>query len=109
MPGPGPGRPRSYRGMGPDMTDDPETDALLRRSAAGDRDGWGRLLTRHHDRLRRMIAVRLDHRLQGRVDADDVLQDAYLDALRRLPDYLRDRTMPFFLWLRFLVGQKLIE
>jgi RNA polymerase sigma-70 factor, ECF subfamily len=90
------------------MTDDAEADALLRQAAV-DRDAWGRLLTRYHDRLRRMVAVRLDHRLQGRVDADDVIQEAYLDAHRRLRDYLRDRTMPFFLWLRFLVGQKLFE
>jgi RNA polymerase sigma-70 factor (ECF subfamily) len=91
------------------MTDDPDTETLLRRAAAGDREGWGTLLTRHRDRLRRMIAFRLDHRVRGRVDPDDVLQEGTIDALRRLPDYLAGRPMPFFLWLRFLVGQKLVE
>jgi RNA polymerase sigma-70 factor (ECF subfamily) len=56
-----------------------------------------------------MIALRMDRRLQGRLDASDVLQEAYLEAARRLPDYAREPGMPFFLWLRFLTGQKLVE
>jgi RNA polymerase sigma-70 factor, ECF subfamily len=85
-----------------------ETKCLLERAAQGDSEGWSRLMTEHRDRLRRMIAVRLDRRLQGRIDASDVIQEAYLEAWSRLGEYLRTPTMPFFLWLRFLVGQKLI-
>ena len=86
-----------------------ETDQLLRRAAQGDHQGWGALLERHRQRLRRMVALRLDQRLQGRLDASDVIQEAYLDASARLPEYLRQPSMPFFLWLRFLTGQKLLE
>jgi len=86
-----------------------ETDQLLQRVAHGDREGWGALLERHRQRLRRMIALRLDQRLQGRIDASDVIQEAYLQASARLEEYLRQPTMPFFLWLRFLTGQKLVE
>jgi RNA polymerase sigma-70 factor (ECF subfamily) len=85
-----------------------ETNDLLRLAATGDPQGWGALLTRHGDRLRRMVALRLDQRLQGRIDASDVLQEAYLEAWSRLPEYLRQPTMPFFLWLRFLTGQRLL-
>jgi RNA polymerase sigma-70 factor (ECF subfamily) len=85
-----------------------ETNDLLQLSAAGDVQGWGALLTRHRERLRRMIALRLDQRLQGRIDPSDVLQEAYLEAWGRLAEYLREPTMPFFLWLRFLAGQKLV-
>src|SRR5207244_4518150 len=85
-----------------------DTDDLLERSAQGDRQGWGALLARHRERLRRMIALRLDHRLQGRIDASDVIQETYLEAWGRLADYLRNPTMPFYLWLRFLAGQKLV-
>ena len=56
-----------------------------------------------------MVALRLDRRLQGRVDASDVIQEAFLEASTRLPDYLRQPDMPFFLWLRFLTGQKVME
>ncbi|HEV3256457.1 MAG TPA: sigma-70 family RNA polymerase sigma factor [Gemmataceae bacterium] len=88
--------------------DSSETKRLLRDAAQGDRDGWGRLLEQHRDRLRRMLGLRLDPRLQGRIDASDVLQETYLEASARLPEYLRNPTMPFFLWLRFLAGQKLV-
>jgi RNA polymerase sigma-70 factor (ECF subfamily) len=85
-----------------------ETTELLRLAADGNSQGWGALLTRHKDRLRRMVALRLDQRLQGRLDASDVLQEAYLEAWSRLQEYVRDPSMPFFLWLRFLVGQQLV-
>jgi RNA polymerase sigma-70 factor (ECF subfamily) len=85
-----------------------ETNALLQQAAAGDSQRWGELLTRHKERLRRMVALRLDQRLQRRLDASDVLQEAYLEAWSRLGEYVRDPAVPFFLWLRFLVGQKLV-
>ena len=55
-----------------------------------------------------MVALRLDQRLQGRIDPSDVIQEAYLEASARLAEYLRNPSMPFFLWLRFLTGQKLV-
>ena len=54
-----------------------------------------------------MIKLRLDRRLQGRVDPSDVIQEAYLEVSRKLAEYLRDPSMPFFLWLRLVTGQKL--
>ena len=66
------------------------------------------LFMQHRQRLRRMIHVRLDRRVAGRVDPSDVLQEAYLDASRRLEEYLADPRMPLFLWLRFLTGQRLL-
>jgi RNA polymerase sigma-70 factor (ECF subfamily) len=61
------------------------------------------------DRLRRMVKVRMDPRLRGRIDASDVVQESYLEAVRRLPEYQAEKKMPFFLWVRFLTGQKLLE
>jgi RNA polymerase sigma-70 factor (ECF subfamily) len=96
------------------MTADPldspgDTTRLLQQAAAGDRQAWGNLLERHRERLRRMIAFRLDGRLQGRLDPSDVLQEAYLEASRRLEEYMARPGMPFPLWLRFLAVQKLLE
>ncbi len=68
----------------------------------------GTLLARHRDRLRRMVALRLDHRLQGRIDPSDVIQEAYMEASARLSEYLNEPSVPFFLWLRFLTAQKLV-
>jgi RNA polymerase sigma-70 factor (ECF subfamily) len=89
--------------------DSEETDLLLQQAVTGDRQSWGALLARHQQRLLRMVALRLDRRLQGRIDPADVIQEAYLEASQRLPAYLEQRPMPFFLWLRFLVDQKLVE
>jgi RNA polymerase sigma-70 factor, ECF subfamily len=80
---------------------------LLRRAGRGDPEGLASLLERHRARLRRMIKLRLDRRLQGRIDPSDVIQEAYLEVGRRLAEYLRDPSMPFFLWLRLMTGQKL--
>jgi RNA polymerase sigma-70 factor (ECF subfamily) len=66
------------------------------------------LFVRHRERLRRMVRLRLDRRLLGRVDPSDVLQEAYLDIARRAQEYLADPTMPPFLWLRFLTAQRLM-
>ncbi len=88
-------------------TNSDTTLEMLKQAAAGDAAGWERLLGRYHDRLRRMIAVRLDPRLQGRFDPSDVLQETYVDALARLPEYLRDARMPFFLWIRYLTAHRL--
>jgi RNA polymerase sigma-70 factor (ECF subfamily) len=85
-----------------------ETNRLLRDAARGDHAEWDRLLERHRGRLRRMVALRLDQRLQGRIDPSDVIQEAYLEAWTRLAEYLRQPDMPFFLWLRFLAGQQLV-
>jgi RNA polymerase sigma-70 factor (ECF subfamily) len=91
----------------PESTD--ENDELLRSAALGDAESWESLMQRSRERLRRMIAFRLDQRLQGRVDPSDVLQDAYLEAWQNLNPYLRKPEIPFFLWLRGIAGNKLRE
>lgn len=86
-----------------------EAKRLVEQAADGDEQAWERLMTDHRSRLRRMVALRLDRRLQGRVDASDVIQEACIDAARRLTEYAKAPTMPFYLWLRFLAGQRLLE
>ena len=85
----------------------PDTERLLIRAAAGDDTARGALLVRHRDRLRRMVAVRLDPRLAARVDPSDVVQETLAEADRRLNDYLRDQPLPFYPWLRQLAGERL--
>ena len=84
-----------------------ETVRLIEKARAGEPAALNELFARHRERLHRMVEMRLDWRLQGRIDASDVIQDAYLEAARRLDDYLSDPAMPLFLWLRFLVGERL--
>jgi RNA polymerase sigma-70 factor, ECF subfamily len=86
-----------------------EYDERLRLAAAGDGESWDSLVGTSRHRLRRMVAIRLDHRIQGRVDPSDVIQDAYLEAWRDLGSYLNRPEIPFFLWVRGIAGNKLRE
>jgi RNA polymerase sigma-70 factor (ECF subfamily) len=95
--------------MGITMTNESgEIDALLARVKEGDQGALAALFARYRDRLRRMVRLRLDRRLQGRLDPSDVLQEAYLDVARRAPEYAAKPDMPVFLWLRFLTAQRLL-
>jgi RNA polymerase sigma-70 factor (ECF subfamily) len=67
------------------------------------------LLQDYRPRLRRMVELRMDPHLHARLDASDVVQEAFVDVTRRLPEYEESRDLPFFLWVRFLTGQKLLE
>src|SRR5579864_8800945 len=90
------------------MNSNSSDQELVARAAAGDRAAAGELFVRHRDRLWSMLRVRLDRRLQGRVDPSDVLQETFAEASQRLADYARRPSMPFFLWLRFLTVQQLL-
>jgi RNA polymerase sigma-70 factor (ECF subfamily) len=89
------------------VANDKSTVGLLDRAGRGCPDAAGELFVRNRDRLRRLVQLRLDHRLQGRLDESDVLQEIYLEYSRCLSDYLRNPVLPFFLWLRYIAGMKL--
>jgi RNA polymerase sigma-70 factor (ECF subfamily) len=88
-------------------TEEVDPREQFRQAAAGDEACWSRLLEQHRDRLRRMIAIRLNQRLQGRLDPSDVLQETYLEASRQLNNYLSQQDLPFHLWLRGLAINRL--
>jgi RNA polymerase sigma-70 factor (ECF subfamily) len=91
------------------MPSHPDADEpLLGRLQAGDQHALAEFFARNHERLRRMVRLRLDRRLQGRIDPEDVLQEAFVDAARRLGEYAADPKMPPFVWLRFLTMQRLM-
>lgn len=86
-----------------------EFGQLLQRAARGDSNAMSTLFQQHRERLKRMVALRLDRRLQKRVDASDVVQEALISASNRLGEYAADPKMDFFLWLRWITGEKLIN
>src|SRR5438034_7213164 len=87
----------------------PETQELLDRAKQGEARAVERLLETHREPLRRLIALRLDPALAGRVDASDVVQEVLFEVSRRLGDYLRDPPMPFHLWLRHIAQDHIID
>ena len=76
---------------------------------APDSADLGALLESFRPRLRRMVSLRLDPRLRRRVDSSDVLQEAFVDVARRFDEHRASPDLPFFLWVRFLTAQKLVE
>src|SRR5581483_4374649 len=92
------------------MSNDARTDEdLFEAARGGDEAALAALVERHRGRLERMVGLRMDRRLQGRVDPADVVQDAYLAVRGKFPHYSADPRLPFFLWLRLEVGQRLID
>jgi RNA polymerase sigma-70 factor (ECF subfamily) len=92
------------------MTDQAhELTDLLHRAAQGEDAALTALFSQFRQRLKRMVRLRLNDRLRGRVDPSDVVQEAYLEVSRRLAEYVKDPTTPFFLWLRFITGRKLLD
>ncbi len=83
--------------------------SLWERMKAGDEKAVNDAFAQYRDRLRCMVEIRMDRRLQGRVDASDVIQEAYLEVTQKLPEYLGNPTLPFFLWLRLVVGERLLK
>lgn len=78
---------------------------LVSRAADGDAKALAELMGRYTERLKRMVRLRMDHRLQGRTGASDIVQEALIEAARRLSDYQRNPPMGFFLWLRSLTAE----
>lgn len=102
---------RSCPPMGSTMSgrDQDSLEELLERIRGNDANAVAEVFGRFRDRLRRMVRLRLDRRLQGRVDPSDVLQEAYLDVSARAAEYAGKPEMPFFLWMRMITGQRLLE
>ena len=86
-----------------------QTQQLLDAARDGDVSAAGQLLNRHRDALRRMVEMRLDRRIQQRVDASDIVQEVMIEANRRLRTYLEDPAMPFHLWLRQMARDRIID
>lgn len=94
----------------PRMADESPNEAMMiERLKSGDEDALGELFLHHRDRLKRIVRFRLDHRLAGRISESDVIQDSYLSASKRV-DHYRDKVdMPFFVWLRLVISQQLVD
>ncbi|MCR4412442.1 MAG: sigma-70 family RNA polymerase sigma factor [Thermoguttaceae bacterium] len=86
-----------------------DPDELVVRLRSGNGEALAALFSQHRDRLWRLVSFRMDRRLAGRVDPDDVLQEAYLAAAQRLPHYGADSKMTPFVWLRLIVMQTLTD
>jgi RNA polymerase sigma-70 factor (ECF subfamily) len=84
-------------------------DDLLRRIRAGDREAFEQLFSQHQKYLCRLVELRLGLGLSSRVGAEDIVQEAYLEALHRLNAYLEHPALPFRLWLRQIACDRILK
>ncbi len=80
-----------------------------KESNPGQNNAFNEILTRYRERLKRMVDVRMNQKLRGRLDASDVIQNTFVEAARTLENYLDNPKISVFLWLRRLAGEKLIQ
>jgi RNA polymerase sigma-70 factor (ECF subfamily) len=80
-----------------------------RRLTSGGAETLADLFSSYRGMLERMIEFRLDPRVRGRLDAADVIQEAYLEIARRLPEYLAKPLVSPFVWMRQLAFQTLVD
>jgi RNA polymerase sigma-70 factor (ECF subfamily) len=90
------------------VSEDAAIDALLEGVRQGDGRACEQLLGMYRERLKRMVAVRIDRRLSSRVDPSDVVQDALAEANLHLPEYAKTRPIPFYPWLRRLAWERMV-
>jgi len=89
--------------------DSAETCESLERIRQGDREALERLLERHRPAMHDFVEFHLDPRLRARVDPSDVVQDAQMEVVRRMDDFLVNRPMPFRIWLRKKTYERLLN
>ena len=89
--------------------DSETTQRLLLQAGEGEGQAVNELIERHRDALRRMVAARMDRGMAQRVDASDIVQEALIEAHRRLSDYIKEGPMPFHLWLRQIAKDRMID
>jgi RNA polymerase sigma-70 factor (ECF subfamily) len=86
-----------------------ETESLMQRAKDGDASARSDLLEFYRDRLRRMVALRLDQRLAARLDPSDIVQEAMRDAFKRLGEYFATPEIAFYPWLRRIAWDRLMD
>jgi RNA polymerase sigma-70 factor (ECF subfamily) len=79
-------------------------DQLIVAARGGDAATLGRLLEVYRNYLRLLARVELDRRLRGKIDASDVVQEAFLDAHRYFPAFRGTAEAQFVAWLREILA-----
>lgn len=93
--------------MNTNHSDSGETESVVDFVRRGDLGSLESLFTAHRKYLRHVVDLRMDDRLRRRVDPSDIVQDAQVEALRRVKEYCRDPQLPVRLWMRQIAIDRL--
>ena len=87
----------------------PDEISDVLRVSADDPKALGDVLERHRERLTQLVRFRMPTALLDCMEPSDVVQETFFEATRRVDEYLRKPSVPFYLWLRFLALQKIVQ
>lgn len=90
-------------------TAEPDTEELLARAKQGDERAGVEAIARQRERLKKMLGHRMDRRLKARLDPSDVIQESMIVASQRLGEFFRQERVPFYVWLRSLTFERLVD
>ena len=90
------------------MDSSQDLESVIEKIRNNDRDGLERLFAEHRDYLKQVVRLRMDSQTRKRVDVSDVVQEAHLEALRRVKEFVRNPVMPVRLWLRQIACDRLV-
>ena len=93
----------------PIVNDSSHTQDLLNRIGRDDGSALGQLLEYQRNYLRRLVDLRMQDDLRGRVDPSDVVQETLLVVSRKVDDFVERRPTSFRLWIRRKALERLVE
>jgi RNA polymerase sigma-70 factor (ECF subfamily) len=85
----------------------PDAEQLLRAARGGDAEALGRLLELYRSYLALLARLQIDHRLQGKTDASDVIQEVFLQAHRSFGEFRGQSEGELVEWLRKILATRL--
>jgi len=89
--------------------DSPPSADRIARARQGDQHALSELFAEHQPRLVRMVELRLDASLRRRFDPSDVVQEAWIEVVRRFPEWCAQTAYPFHVWVRLITSQALAQ
>src|SRR5262249_58921513 len=87
----------------------PDPEQLLRLARAGDGAARGQLLELYRNYLAVLARLHIGRRLQGKVDASDVVQEAFLKAHRNFAQFRGNTEGELVGWLRRILVSHLLN
>ena len=84
-----------------------DVEQLMGRAQAGDADALGELLQLYRNYLALLARLHIDPRLQGKVDASDLVQETFLKAHRNFGQFRGNTEEELVSWLRQILTNNL--
>lgn len=82
---------------------------LLSRAAGGQPEAWEELLRTVHPALIALVGSLIPGDLRARIEPQDILNDAYFEAYRRLGEFQAINDASFFGWVATIARHRLIN